>query len=191
MAMPQVIAIYLTGKPQPGVGPHVALSIVGATYANGYVKNKVMEFVGDGIADLPMEYRNAIDVMTTETTCWSSIWETDEKTQEYLTIHGRAQDYAKLAPAEVAYYDGVVYDLSEIKPVIALPFHPSNVFTIEQFNANALDILDEKRKNPLPSSLAAAASASTSRASITTAPSMWTRALLPAARAAPSTASAR
>ena len=149
MAMPQVVAIYLTGKPQPGVGPHdVALSIVGATYANGYVKNKVMEFVGDGIADLPMEYRNAIDVMTTETTCWSSIWETDEKTQEYLTIHGRAQDYAKLAPAEVAYYDGVVYiDLSEIKPVIALPFHPSNVFTIEQFNANALDILDETEKS--------------------------------------------
>ena len=149
MAMPQVVAIYLTGKPQPGVGPHdVALSIVGATYANGYVKNKVMEFVGDGIAGLPMEYRNAIDVMTTETTCWSSIWETDEKTQEYLTIHGRPQDYAKLAPAEVAYYDGVVYlDLSQIKPVIALPFHPSNVFTIEEFNANTLDILEETEKS--------------------------------------------
>ena len=148
MACPEVVAIYLTGAPNPGVGPHdVALSIVGATYQNGYVKNKVMEFVGDGIANLPMEYRNAIDVMTTETTCWSSIWETDEKTEEYLAIHGRAGDYKKLAPAEVAYYDGVVYiDLSKIKPVIALPFHPSNVYTIEEFQANTMDILDATEK---------------------------------------------
>ncbi len=148
ITLPEVIAVYLTGKPQPGVGPHdVALSIVGATYANGYVKNKVMEFVGDGISDLPMEYRNAIDVMTTETTCWSSIWQTDEKTQNYLSIHGRPQDYAKLAPAELAYYDGaILIDLSKIKPVIAMPFHPSNVYTIEEFLANAPDILDKTEK---------------------------------------------
>jgi len=148
IAMPEVVAIYLTGNPRRGVGPHdVALSIVGATYANGYVKNKVMEFVGDGIADLPMEYRNAIDVMTTETTCWSSVWETDDKTKEYLTIHGRPEAYEKLSPGAVAYYDGVVYiDLAEIKPVIALPFHPSNVYTIEEFNANTLDILDATEK---------------------------------------------
>ena len=145
MAMPQVVAIYLTGKPQPGVGPHdVALSIVGATYANGYVKNKVLEFVGDGIADLPMEYRNAIDVMTTETTCWSSIWETDALVEDYYKTHGRPEAYAKLAPANVAYYDGLVQvDLGEIEPAIAMPFHPSNTYTIAEFKAHPKDVIDQ------------------------------------------------
>ncbi len=142
-ARPQVIAIYLTGKPRPGIGPHdVALSICGAVYKKGYVKNKVMEFVGPGIAGLPIEYRNAIDVMTTETTCWSSIWVTDEETQRYYTIHGRPQDFKKLQPAEVAYYDGCVYiDLSTIESTIAMPMHPSNTYTIHELQANAADIL--------------------------------------------------
>ena len=140
---PSVIGIYLTGKPQKGVGPHdVALTIVGNVYKNGYVKNKVMEFIGDGIANLDIEYRNSIDVMTTETTCWTSIWCTDEKVKEYYEIHGRAEDYKKLEPEDVAYYDGLVYvDLSTIKPTIAMPFHPSNIYTIEEFKANALDIM--------------------------------------------------
>lgn len=143
VAAPQVIGIYLTGKPQPGVGPQdVALSIIGKVYANGYVKNKVMEFIGDGVAHLPIEYRNGIDVMTTETTCWSSIWCTDEKVQEYYAIHGRPEDYATLEPGAIAYYDGLVYvDLAAVKPTIAMPFHPSNIYTIEELKANPLDIM--------------------------------------------------
>ena len=142
-ARPGVIAIYLTGRPRPGVGPHdVALSICGAVYKNGYVKNKVMEFVGPGIANLPMEYRNAIDVMTTETTCWSSIWVTDEKTKNYFTIHGRPEAYKEMRPADVAYYDGCVYiDLSTVESTIAMPMHPSNTYTIHELQENAEDIL--------------------------------------------------
>ena len=142
-ARPGVIAIYLTGTPKPGVGPQdVALSIIGAVYKNGYVKNKAMEFVGPGIANLPMEYRNAIDVMTTETTCWSSIWVTDEKTKGYFTIHGRPEAYKELKPAEVAYYDGCVYvDLSTVECTIAMPMHPSNTYTIHELQENAADIL--------------------------------------------------
>ena len=142
-ARPGVIAIYLTGTPRAGIGPHdVALSICGAVYKNGYVKNKVMEFVGPGVASLPIEYRNAIDVMTTETTCWSSIWVTDEETQRYYTLHGRPQDYKKLNPAEVAYYDGCVsIDLSTVENTIAMPMHPSNTYTIHELQANAKDIL--------------------------------------------------
>jgi aconitate hydratase len=142
---PGVVAIYLTGTPKPGIGPHdVALSIVGAVYRNGYVKNKVMEFVGPGIAGLPIEYRNAIDVMTTETTCWSSIWVTDDKTKNYFEIHGRPEAYKKLDPADVAYYDGCVYvDLSTIESTIAMPMHPSNTFTIHELQANAKDILHQ------------------------------------------------
>ena len=143
VAYPGVVAIYLTGAPRPGVGPHdVALAIIRAVFAKGYVKNKVMEFVGPGIAGLPIEYRNAIDVMTTETTCWSSIWVTDEETQRYYTIHGRPQDFKKLQPAEVAYYDGCVsIDLSTIESTIAMPMHPSNTYTIHELQANAADIL--------------------------------------------------
>ena len=142
-ARPQVIGIYLTGKPQRGVGAHdVAIAIIGATYKNGYVKNKVMEFIGDGIASLPVEFRNGIDVMTTETTCWSSIWVTDDKISDYYKVHGRPQDYKKLAPADVAYYDGIVYiDLAKVEPMIAMPFHPSNAFTIRELKANAAEIL--------------------------------------------------
>ncbi|MBQ8093903.1 MAG: hydratase [Clostridia bacterium] len=144
-ARPGVIAVYLHGTPRPGIGPHdVALSLVGAVYKNGYVKNKVMEFVGPGIAGLPMEYRNAIDVMTTETTCWSSIWETDDKTEAYLAMHGRSGDYRSLHPAETAYYDGCIsIDLSTIECTIAMPMHPSNTFTIHELQANAADILHE------------------------------------------------
>ena len=144
-ARPQVIAIYLTGKPKPGVGPHdVALSIVGNVYKNGYVKNKVMEFVGPGIANLSMEYRNAIDVMTTETTCWSSIWVTDDKTRDYLAMCGRAEAYKKLDPAPCAWYDGCVYiDLSTIECTIAMPMHPSNIYTIKELKENAADILHQ------------------------------------------------
>ena len=144
-ARPEVIAIYLTGSPRPGVGPHdVALSLVGAVYKNGYVKNRVMEFVGPGVAGLSMEYRNAIDVMTTETTCWSSIWVTDDKTKEYLTVHSRPEAYKPLAPAPVTYYDGCVYiDLYTIECTIAMPMHPSNTFTIHELLANAKDILHD------------------------------------------------
>ncbi len=140
---PKVIGIYLTGKPQPGVGPQdVALTIIGKTYKNGYVKNSVMEFVGPGIANLPVEYRNGIDVMTTETTCWSSIWCTDEKVEEYYDIHGRKGDYKKLNPADVAYYDGLVYiDLSTVEPTIAMPFHPSNTYTIAELKAHPADVI--------------------------------------------------
>ncbi len=148
---PDVIAIYLDGEPAKGVGPQdVALSIIGATFANGYVNNKVMEFVGPGVSKLSADFRIGIDVMTTETTCLSSIWTTDEKIQEYYEIHGRPEAYAKLAPGPVAYYDGLVYvNLSEIKPMIAMPFHPSNVYTIEEVNANLPDVLhdvEEKAK---------------------------------------------
>lgn len=144
-ARPGVIAVYLTGTPRPGVGPHdVALSLVGAVYKNGYVKNKVMEFVGPGIASLPIEYRNAIDVMTTETTCWSSIWVTDDAVKEYFYLHGRPQDYSELKPSEVAYYDGCVFiDLSTVECTIAMPMHPSNTFTIHELQQNAAEILYE------------------------------------------------
>lgn len=140
---PGVVAIYLTGKPGPGVGPHdVALAIVGAVFKNGYVKNKVMEFVGPGIASMDTDYRNGVDVMTTETTCLSSIWKTDEDTRDYLKMHGREEAYKELNPANVAYYDGVVsIDLSTVKPMIALPFHPSNTYEIDELNANLGDIL--------------------------------------------------
>ncbi|HBH12012.1 MAG TPA: hydratase [Clostridiales bacterium] len=139
---PEVVAIYLTGKPNPGVGPHdVALTLIKAVYDNGLVKNKAMEFIGDGILSLPIEFRNGIDVMTTETTCWSSIWETDEEVKKYYEIHGRVEDYKKLFPKPAAVYDAIVeLDLSKIKPSIALPFHPSNVFTIENLKNNAKDI---------------------------------------------------
>ncbi len=142
---PEVVGIYLTGKPQKGVGPHdIALTIIGNVYKKGYVKNKVMEFIGDGIGNLDIDYRNGIDVMTTETTCWSSIWCTDEKVEQYYTIHGRPKDYKKLEPKDIAYYDGLVYvDLSIIKPTIAMPFHPSNIYTIEELKANAIDILQK------------------------------------------------
>ncbi len=145
ISRPQVICIYLHGSPRPGVGPHdVALAICGAVYANGYVKNKVMEFVGPGIANLPMDFRNGIDVMTTETTCWSSIWAADERTREYLALHGRECDYAPLAPAPVAYYDGCVdVDLSAIDSMIALPMHPSYVMPIRNLLENPSDILHD------------------------------------------------
>ena len=143
VARPGVVAIYLTGSLPAGCGPHdVAIALVGKLFKSGYVKNKVMEFVGPGIASLRQDTRNAIDAMTTETTCLSSIWETDEVTQRFLAVHGRAADYKKLAPADLACYDGVVeVDLSAIRPMIALPMHPSNAFTIEELNANLEDIL--------------------------------------------------
>ncbi|MBB5183630.1 hydratase [Catenisphaera adipataccumulans] len=142
---PGVIAIYLTGRPMPGVGPHdIALAIEKEVFANGYVKNKVMEFVGPGVASMSTDFRNSVDVMTTETTCLSSIWRTDEETRRYLALHGRENDYRQLDPADVAYYDGCVeVDLSTIKPMIALPFHPSNVYEIEELNENAEDIFHE------------------------------------------------
>ena len=153
IAKPGVVAIYLTGKPQKGVGPQdIALAIIGAVFDNGYVKNKVMEFVGDGVANLSADYRIGVDVMTTETTCLSSIWQTDDKIKEFYEIHKRPQDYKELKPADVAYYDGMVYvDLSTIKPMIAMPFHPSNVYTIDELNANLMDILDDVEKKALVS----------------------------------------
>jgi len=143
VAAPEVIAVRLTGKVRPGVGPQdVALALIGATFKEKFVKNKVLEFIGDGIAGLPIEFRNGIDVMTTETTCLSSVWMTDEETERYFTMHGRPEAYKKLAPAEGAYYDGAVdIDLSEIEPMIALPFHPSNAFTIREIIENGADIL--------------------------------------------------
>ena len=142
---PQVIAVYLTGAPNKGVGPQdIALAIIGAVFKNGYVKNKIMEFVGPGIASMTTDYRNGVDVITTETTCLSSVWETDEDTKKYLTVHGRASEYKQLKPADITYYDGVVYvDLSTIKPMIALPFHPSNVYEIDTLNENLEDLLHE------------------------------------------------
>lgn len=153
IARPGVVAIYLTGEPQKGVGPQdIALAIIGAVFGNGYVKNKVMEFVGDGVAKLSADFRIGVDVMTTETTCLSSIWTTDDKIKEFYEIHKRPEDYKELKPADVAYYDGMVYvDLSEIKPMIAMPFHPSNVYTIEELNANLMDILDDVEKKALVS----------------------------------------
>ena len=146
--MPEVIGIYLTGAPVPGVGPQdVALAIIGEVFGNGYVKNKVMEFVGPGVSNLSADFRIGVDVMTTETTCLSSIWRTDEKIQEFYDIHGRSEDYKELNPGAAAYYDGMVYvDLSRIRPMIAMPFHPSNTYTIEELNANLLDILDDVEK---------------------------------------------
>ena len=146
--MPGVVAIYLTGSPRPGVGPQdVALAIIGKVFANGYVKNKVMEFVGPGVANLSADFRIGVDVMTTETTCLSSIWQTDEKIQEFYEIHGRSEDYKELTPGETAYYDGCVeIDLSEIRPMIAMPFHPSNTYTIDELKANLNDILADVEK---------------------------------------------
>ena len=145
VACPEVIAIYLDGKPNPWVGPQdIALAIIGAVFKNGYVKNKVMEFVGPGVSSMTTDFRNGIDVMTTETTCLSSIWRTDEDTKNFLNIHGRGDAYKELNPADVAYYDGMVYvDLSTIKPMIALPFHPSNTYEIDELNANLKEILHE------------------------------------------------
>ena len=142
---PGVIAVYLTGTPKVGVGPQdIALAICGAVYKNGYVKNKVMEFVGPGIKNLPTEFRNGIDVMTTETACWTSIWQTDSETEQYLTVHGRPEAYKEIKPQDVAYYDGCVYiDLSTVECTIALPMHPSNTYTIHELQANAKDILHE------------------------------------------------
>lgn len=146
--MPGVVAIYLTGSPRPGVGPQdVALAIIGKVFTNGYVKNKVMEFVGPGVANLSADFRIGVDVMTTETTCLSSIWQTDEKIQEFYEIHGRSEDYKELKPGETAYYDGCVeIDLSEIRPMIAMPFHPSNTYTIDELKANLDDILADVEK---------------------------------------------
>ena len=148
VAYPGVVAVYLTGKPRPGVGPQdIALAIIGAVFKNGYVKNKVMEFVGPGIKSMTTDYRNGVDVMTTETTCLTSVWCTDDNTKAYLAKHGRADDYRELKPADVTYYDGLVYvDLSTVKPMIALPFHPSNAFEIDELNANLGDILREVEK---------------------------------------------
>ncbi len=148
VAYPGVIAIYLTGKPQPFVGPHdIALAICGAVYKNGYVKNKVMEFVGPGVSSMTTDYRNGVDVMTTETTCLSSIWRTDNDTKAFLEKHHRGEEFKELNPAEVAYYDGCVeIDLSTIKPMIALPFHPSNAYEIDYLYENLEDILRETEK---------------------------------------------
>ena len=149
--MPKVVAVYLTGTPRRGVGPQdIALAIIKAVFKNGYVNNKIMEFVGDGIKKLSMDYRIGIDVMTTETTCLSSIWVTDDEVMEYYKIHNRQKAFKYLKPEQAAYYDGMVYvDLSEIKPMIAMPFHPSNAYTIDELNANLYDILDEVEKNAL------------------------------------------
>ena len=146
--MPKVIAIYLDGDVVPGVGPQdVALAIIGEVFANGYVNNKVMEFVGPGIKNLSADFRIGIDVMTTETTCLSSIWQTDEEIKDFYKIHYRENDYKELAPGAVTYYDGMVYvDLSKIRPMIAMPFHPSNTYTIEELNSNLMDILDDCEK---------------------------------------------
>ena len=146
--MPGVVAVYLTGEPVKGVGPQdIALAIIGEVFANGYVKNKVMEFVGPGVANLSVDYRIGVDVMTTETTCLSSIWATDEKVKEFYDIHGRVEEYKELNPGQVAYYDGMIeIDLGTIRPMIAMPFHPSNTYTIEELNANLMDILDDCEK---------------------------------------------
>ena len=149
--MPQVVGIYLDGEPMKGVGPQdIALAIIGATFGNGYVNNKVMEFVGPGVDKLSADYRIGIDVMTTETTCLSSIWKTDETIKEFYETHGRVEEYKELNPGAVAYYDGFVYvNLSEIKPIIAMPFHPSNVYTIDEVNANLKDVLHDVEKKAL------------------------------------------
>ena len=151
--MPGVVAVYMTGEPVKGVGPQdVALAIIGAVFANGYVKNKVMEFVGPGVSSLSADFRIGVDVMTTETTCLSSVWRTDDEIKDFYDIHGRSEDYKELNPAAVAYYDGVIcVDLSKIRPMIAMPFHPSNTYTIEELNANLMDILAETEKRALVS----------------------------------------
>ena len=152
--MPGVVGVYLDGEPVPGVGPQdVALAIIGAVFANGYVNNKVMEFVGPGVEKLSADFRIGVDVMTTETTCLSSIWKTnDEKIKEFYEIHGRKEDYAALEPGAVTYYDGMIYvDLSQVRPMIAMPFHPSNTYTIEELKANLMDILDDVEKKALVS----------------------------------------
>lgn len=145
---PEVVGVYLTGSPQKGVGPQdVALAIIGAVFANGYVNNKVMEFIGDGVDNLSADFRIGIDVMTTETTCLSSIWKTDNKIKEFYDIHGRVDEYKELNPGSVAYYDGMIYvDLAKVKPMIAMPFHPSNVYSIEELNSNLNDILADVEK---------------------------------------------
>ncbi|TAH72178.1 MAG: hydratase [Anaerolineaceae bacterium] len=149
--MPKVVAVYLTGSPRKGVGPQdIALAIIKAVFKNGYVNNMVMEFVGDGIKNLSMDYRIGIDVMTTETTCLSSIWVTDHAVKEYYELHKRPDAFKYIKPEQTAYYDGMVYvDMSQIKPMIAMPFHPSNAYTIDELNANLYDILDEVEKNAL------------------------------------------
>ncbi|MBO4982280.1 MAG: hydratase [Lachnospiraceae bacterium] len=151
--MPGVVGVYLKGTPVKGVGPQdVALAIIGAVFKNGYVKNKVMEFVGPGVASLSADFRIGIDVMTTETTCLSSIWTTDDRIKEFYEIHGRKEEYKELNPGKIAYYDGmIVVDLSKVRPMIAMPFHPSNTYTIEELNANLMDILDETEKRALVS----------------------------------------
>ena len=151
--MPGVVAVYLEGEPVKGVGPQdVALAIIGAVFKNGYVKNKVMEFVGPGVSKLSADFRIGIDVMTTETTCLSSIWRTDEEIKEFYDIHGRSAEYKELNPGQVAYYDGCIkVDLSKVKPMIAMPFHPSNTYTIDELNANLMDILDDCEKKALVS----------------------------------------
>ena len=151
--MPGVIGIYLKGKPVKGVGPQdVALAIIGAVFEKGYVNNKVMEFVGPGVSNLSADFRIGVDVMTTETTCLSSIWRTDDKIKEFYEIHGRSEDFKELNPGKVAYYDGIVeVDLDKIKPMIAMPFHPSNTYTIEEVNANLDDILADVEKRALVS----------------------------------------
>ena len=143
--MPGVVGVYLTGEPVKGVGPQdVALAIIGAVFGNGYVKNKVMEFVGPGVASLSADFRIGIDVMTTETTCLSSIWKTDDTIKEFYDIHGRVDEYKELNPGEAAYYDGMIkVDLSKIRPMIAMPFHPSNTYTIDEVNANLADVLHD------------------------------------------------
>ncbi len=145
---PEVVAVYMTGEPKPGVGPQdVALAIIGAVFDNGYVKNKVMEFVGPGVETLSADFRIGVDVMTTETTCLSSIWQTDDKIREFYAVHGRESDYKELVPGEVVYYDGMIeIDLSAIEPMIAMPFHPSNTYTIDEVNANLEDILHDVEK---------------------------------------------
>ena len=145
---PEVVAVYLTGKPIPGVGPQdVALAIIGAVFANGYVKNKVMEFVGPGVQNLSADFRIGVDVMTTETTCLSSIWVTDDAIKDFYEIHNRPEEYKEMQPGAVAYYDGMVYvDLDQVRPMIAMPFHPSNTYTIEELNANLMHILDDVEK---------------------------------------------
>ncbi len=151
--MPGVIGVYLKGKPIPGVGPQdVALAIIGAVFENGYVKNKVMEFVGPGVSNLSADFRIGVDVMTTETTCLSSIWRTDDEIKDFYEIHKRPEDYKELNPGAVAYYDGMIeIDLSDIRPMIAMPFHPSNTYTIDELNANLMDILDDCEKRALVS----------------------------------------
>lgn len=153
ISMPGVVGVYMTGAPIPGVGPQdVALAIIGAVFENGYVKNKVMEFVGPGVANLSADFRIGIDVMTTETTCLSSIWQTDDEIKDFYEIHGRSSEYKELNPGGVTYYDGMIHvELDKIRPMIAMPFHPSNTYTIDELNANLMDILDDVEKKALVS----------------------------------------